>query len=134
MKKILIVEDNAIALYVEKALMESLDCEVDSALSGEEAVELAERNQYDLILMDLGLPGIDGIEATRKIRVSEAENHRDLTPIVAVTGNADQSQHTICMDAGMNAVIVKPLQTDIAKSILLDLDQLTGNLKTKLEP
>ena len=71
--------------------------------------------------MDIGLPGIDGIEATRNIRQREKEKQCVLTHIVAVTGNADQSQHTLCTEAGMNDVIVKPLSTDAAKSILLKL-------------
>lgn len=121
-KHVLIVEDNEIALYIEKKLMENLDCEVDGALTGEEAIVLTEKNQYDLILMDIGLPGIDGIETTRRIRLSEEVKQLDFTPIVAVTGNADQSQRTLCMEAGMNNVVVKPLSVEMAKSILSDLN------------
>lgn len=133
-KHILIVEDNMIAMMVEKQLMESLDCLVDSAQSGEEAMELIKMHQYDLILMDIGLPGMDGIETTRKIRSYEEEMDTNTTPIVAVTGNADQNQYAICIEAGMHDVIVKPLKFDLAKSILLCLDQLAGNFKTKFEP
>ena len=114
-------------------MIEDLECDVDSAETGEAAIELAEKNQYDLILMDIGLPGINGIEATRKIRLSEKENQRDLTPIIAVTGNADQSQRALCMEAGMNNVIVKPLSISMAKLVLSELDQ-SGNDRIKVEP
>lgn len=118
---ILIVEDNPIAMTVEKLLMENLNCQVDNAPTGEISVELAQKNQYDLILMDIGLPGIDGVEATRQIRSYENANQRVSAPIVAVTGNADPNQHGLCIQAGMNEVIVKPLTVDIAKSILSNL-------------
>ena len=122
-KYILIVEDNIIALQVQKVLMENLDCLVDCAETGEIAVDSAEKNKYDLILMDIGLPGIDGIEATRQIRLHEKEENRSTTHIVAVTGNADPSQHILCIEAGINHVVVKPLSMDIAKVILSDLAQ-----------
>ncbi|MBA2655449.1 MAG: response regulator [Tatlockia sp.] len=117
-KRILIVEDDNIAMTVHRILMEELDCQVDCVTSGEMAINSTQNNQYDLILMDLGLPGIDGIETARKIRLFENENHKNIVPIVAVTGNADPSQQALCMDAGMNDVIEKPLTLDIAKSII----------------
>ena len=61
--KILIVEDNLIASWLEKIIFEKLNCVVDTVISGEEAVELAKKNIYNLIIMDLGLPGINGIQA-----------------------------------------------------------------------
>ncbi len=73
--------------------------------------------------MDIGLPGIDGIETTRQIRLHEKEGSNGSTHIVAVTGNADQSQHKLCIDAGMDDVLVKPLVADAAKSILSNLEQ-----------
>ena len=132
-KHVLIVEDNAIALFIETKLMENLDCQVEGAPTGEEAIELTEKNKYDLILMDIGLPGIDGIETTRRIRLSEAVKQHDLTPIIAVTGNADQRQRVLCLEAGMNNVVVKPLSVEMAKSILSDLDQ-PGKDRMKFEP
>lgn len=117
-KKILIVEDNYIALNIEKALMEKLDCIVDTAITGEIAVDLANNNKYDLILMDLGLPGIDGIEATKRIKDNAKKLHQPLAPIVAVTANKDPVQRTVCIKAGMDDVYGKPYTVEIAKKIL----------------
>lgn len=117
-KHILIVEDNHIAQLTEKAILENEGLIVDCAESGELALSLIEKNHYDLILMDLGLPGIDGIETTKTIRAYEAKNKMVSVPIVAVTGNADPSQHKLCTEVGMNAVIVKPLSLANAKSLV----------------
>lgn len=118
-KYILIVEDSLPAMMVEKMLMTGLDCDVDCADTGKEAVALAEKNHYDVILMDLGLPDIDGIEASKMIRKHEHDAHTSSAPIVAVTGNVDPTQHQACLDIGMNEVFVKPLTKEMAKSILL---------------
>lgn len=108
-KHILIVEDNHIARLTEKSLMEQKGVSVDCAESGEMALFLIEKGYYDLVLMDLGLPGIDGIETTKNIRALEAKNKMTNVSIIAVTGNADPKQHKLCTEAGMNAVLVKPL-------------------------
>jgi CheY-like chemotaxis protein len=120
-KYVLIVEDNEIAMNVEKLLFENLNCIVDCATNGELAVDYAAKNEYDLIIMDIGLPGIDGIETTLQIRLNEKKLNRCFIPIVAVTGNADPTQHILCTRAGINEVIVKPLSMNVAKSILLNL-------------
>jgi CheY-like chemotaxis protein len=129
-KHILIVEDNEIAMMVETMMMKSLDCEVDGAENGEKAILLVQENKYDLILMDLGLPGMDGIKTTQEIKLFQQKINHDFTPIIAVTGNADETQHALCIEAGMSGVIVKPLLMDKAKSIL---DQL-GKMSEKFEP
>ena len=120
-KHILIVEDSIPAMFVEKMLMKNLNCKVDGASNAKDAIELVKKNNthYDLILMDLGLPDMDGIEASKIIRKYENNEHINKVPIVAVTGNADPTQHQACLDIGMNEVIVKPLTKEIANSILL---------------
>jgi two-component system, sensor histidine kinase len=115
---ILIVEDNPTAATVQKMLMVRFNCEVDMAVTGEEAVDLAKKIHYDLILMDLGLPGIDGIQACQAIRKYEQDTHKNTVPMVAVTANADPQQHLLCEQAGMNDVITKPLTPDKAQHIL----------------
>ena len=111
--RILIIEDNAIARRVEKTIFLNLGCYVDCVASGEDGVKMASENQYDLIIMDLGLPGIDGIKATELIRESG-----NLTPIVAVTANEDISMRETCIKSGMNEVFSKPFNDVTAKELL----------------
>jgi CheY-like chemotaxis protein len=86
-KRILIVEDNDVAAKAQKfTLLRAGDCEVDCVPTGEEGVEITTKNKYDLILMDLGLPGIDGVEATEKVRSANSNVNNSSTPIVVVTG------------------------------------------------
>lgn len=115
---VLIVEDNPIASKVQKMIMEHLNFEVDCAMTGEEGVDLAFKKKYDLILMDLGLPGIDGIETTKKIKSHVSSSYNTLTPIVAVTANEDPIMREQCIQAGMNDVLSKPLTTIAAKELL----------------
>ncbi len=117
---ILIVEDNLTAMIVEKAIMENIGCEVDCAESGSQALDTFKKNHYDLILMDIGLPDIDGIEVTREIRELELAQNIPATPIVAVTGNNDASQQYKCMTIGMNGVYSKPFTSKEAECILND--------------
>lgn len=115
---ILLVEDNPVAARIQKMLMQCLNCDVDVASTGEEAIELFTRIHYDLILMDIGLPGIDGIQACVIIRKYELEKNIMAVPMVAVTANADPRQRLLCEQAGMCDVVTKPLTPAKAKHIL----------------
>ncbi len=116
---VLLVEDNYIAMMTEKAMLEHLNCEVVCAQDGKEAIDAATVGQYELILMDIGLPNIDGIEASQKIRdLGIKTANGSSVPIVAVTGNNDPLQRDKCFKVGMNDVIGKPLTLEIAQEIL----------------
>lgn len=117
-KHILIVEDNPIASRVQKMIVESLGFEVDCAMTGEEGLDLAHKKKYDLILMDLGLPGIDGLETTKKIKLDQSGINNTLTPIVAVTANEDPIMREQCLQAGMNEVLSKPFTPVTARELL----------------
>ncbi|MCA0457079.1 MAG: response regulator [Chloroflexi bacterium] len=117
-KYILIVEDNPIASKVQKMIVESFGFAVDCAITGEEGVDLAHKNKYDLILMDLGLPGIDGLESTKKIKMDQSGMNNSLTPIVAVTANSDPMMREQCLQAGMNEVLSKPFTPITARELL----------------
>lgn len=118
-KHFLIVEDNLTAAKAEKFTLLTLgNCEVDCVLTGEEGAAMANKTKYDLILMDLGLPGIDGVEATAKIRSSNSEINNCLTPIITVTANENTAEHTRCLQAGASEVICKPFSVEKAKAIL----------------
>lgn len=105
--KILVVEDNRINRIVAKDLLAKDDHKVDEAFDGQQGVELARRNAYDLVLMDISMPVMDGIEATRAIRANEpAGTH---LPIVALTANAVPSEKDRFFAAGLDDILIKPI-------------------------
>ena len=104
---ILVVEDNTINQKVICRLLEKEGCDVSLAKNGKEAVELVKKNKYDLILMDIQMPVMDGFEATIHIRKAEKRDER--IPIVAITANAIQGDLERCIEFGMDDYIVKPI-------------------------
>jgi len=119
--KVLVVEDNFIAQTVAKTLLSGMDCHVDVASSGVDALTLYEQTDYDLIFMDIGLgEGMDGYEVTHFIR-SKTRLTKHI-PIIALTAHAGDESKQRCIEAGMDAVLTKPLTqahaTDILKSFI----------------
>lgn len=114
--RILLVEDSPMAASIVIKMLSEMDCVVDLAEDGKKAVQLAEENQYDLIFMDIGLPGIDGYEATKRIRLNELKKNH--VPIIALTAHAGEENKKQCIDIGMNAVLTKPLASEKAEDIL----------------
>jgi CheY-like chemotaxis protein/anti-sigma regulatory factor (Ser/Thr protein kinase) len=105
--KVLVVDDVAVNRELIKAMLAPFDLELSEAGNGAEAVNAAMLNTYDLILMDLQMPGMDGLAATRAIR-RNSESNRE-TPILAVSANVLPSQVEACRQAGMNDHIGKPI-------------------------
>ncbi len=120
--RVLLVEDDALAQNMGKLILINAGNKVDLAKSGEEAIQLTEKNHYDIIYMDVGLPGIDGIEATKCIR-SNKENHSQNAFISALTAHADDEISKQCYDAGMQQVLFKPLSIENAQQINRHLTQ-----------
>ncbi|MGH8259711.1 MAG: response regulator, partial [Steroidobacteraceae bacterium] len=114
--RVLVVEDNAVNQKVAQKFLERLGCSVRVAADGAEAVDITARERFDLILMDMQMPVMDGIAATRAIRVAEAGGSR--TPIVALTANVLAGQFQSCLDAGMDDVLAKPLDVSRLKGVL----------------
>ena len=109
MKKILVVEDNEINMYLCGRILKNSGYEVIEARSGEEGVELAIKEKPDLILMDIQLSGIDGYEATKRLRKSEADGE---IPIIALTSYAMAGDKKKALKAGCTGYIEKPINPE----------------------
>jgi len=114
MKKVLVVDDNDTNLYLIRFILQKGGYEVIEASDGLEGVKLALEEKPDLVIMDIQLPGIDGHEATRRIRGEESE--QDL-PIIALTSFAMPVDKELALAAGCNSYLTKPIdvQTFIAE-------------------
>lgn len=117
--KILLAEDNTLN---RKLLLHGLkQYQVDVARDGKEAIELFKSNQYDLVLMDIQMPGIDGLEASRQIRRIENENHhKTRTIILGITADWFPNLKEECKVAGIDDFLAKPLQPSNLGSMITD--------------
>jgi PAS domain S-box-containing protein len=114
--RVLLAEDNAINQMVAEELLSAVGLQVDIAGNGQLAVEQAAHKRYDLILMDMQMPVMDGLTATRLIRQQPAHMH---TPILAMTANAFDEAGQQCLDAGMDDHVVKPIEPEALYRTLL---------------
>ena len=112
---VLVVEDNEPNRRVIRLMLNELGLNSDEAAGGQDAIDPAARREYDVILMDLQMPDLDGLEATRRIRARES-GHR--ARIVALTANVLESDETRCRAAGMNGYLQKPLTLDALSAAL----------------
>ena len=119
---VLIVDDNATNRLVATTLCEMFGCSSEAVGDGQEAVQAAATGRFDVVLMDIKMPGMDGIEATRRIRSGAGAWSQ--VPIVAVTANADPTDAVFYRASGMNGVVEKPLKPErllAAMSAVLEL-------------
>jgi signal transduction histidine kinase/ActR/RegA family two-component response regulator len=117
---VLIVEDIALNRAVLASLMSKLGVTVAMAEDGQQGVAAILRGDpVDLVLMDVQMPVLDGIAATRRIRAWEAANGRPRVPIIAVTANAFEEDRRRCLEAGMDDFIAKPVTFDTLRSVLV---------------
>jgi len=119
---ILVVDDNATNRMVAQTLCEMFDCTSETACDGDEAVEAARTGRFDLILMDIKMPRMDGVAATRTIRGLAGRPGR--VPIIALTANADPEDAAAYVSAGMNGVVEKPMKPE---NLLQALQQALGD-------
>jgi CheY-like chemotaxis protein len=107
---VLVVDDNATNRMVAEALCEMFDCTSECAEDGLEALEAARSGRFDLILMDIRMPRMDGVEATRAIRALPGAAGK--VPIIALTANADPEDAKTYLANGMQSVVEKPIKPD----------------------
>jgi CheY-like chemotaxis protein len=108
LKRVLLVEDNPVNRMVAETMLAQFAVEVHTAENGLEALEMYDQWPYDLILMDLQMPVMDGLEATEHIRKQEARSGKH-TPIVALTANAMEGDRERCLQGGMDGYLAKPV-------------------------
>jgi len=111
--RILVVEDDEVSRYVAQSMLESLECPATVAASGAQALELLQWEEFDLILMDCGMPELDGYETARRARAFLERR----IPIIAMTASTTTEDRQRCLDAGMNDILAKPF----GKSALNDM-------------
>ena len=111
--RILLVEDNPINALLARALLTREGCRVDQAGGGQEALAALSVGDYDLILMDMRMPGMSGLEAAKRVREQGVR-----TPMVALTANAFEEDRHACLAAGMDDFLVKPLTPDALRGAL----------------
>lgn len=116
--RVLLAEDSEANSYIIQAYLEIAGHTVDRASNGIEALELAEKSPYDAILMDISMPEMDGLEATRRLRSSVGENQDTL--VIALTAHVQREIREECTEAGMNDFLAKPVSRD---QLLETLDQ-----------
>jgi signal transduction histidine kinase/DNA-binding response OmpR family regulator len=114
--QILLAEDNAINTMLATTILRAAGYEVDCVVNGAEAVEAVRQRSYDLVLMDMQMPVMDGLQATRMIR--ELPAPVGALPIVAMTANAMRKDQDACLDAGMNDFISKPFDAEAFLSVV----------------
>jgi CheY-like chemotaxis protein len=111
--RVLLVEDNPVGALLAATLLRREGCAVETAASGHEALDAMKRARYDLVFMDMRMPGMDGPSAARAIRA-----RGDQTPIVALTAHAFAEDRRTCLEAGMDDHLVKPLELESLRSSL----------------
>ncbi|MDZ4111492.1 MAG: response regulator [Brevundimonas sp.] len=111
--RVLLVEDNPVGALLAATLLRREGCAVETAASGHEAIAAMKRARYDLVFMDMRMPGMDGPSAARAIRAGG-----DRTPIVALTAHAFAEDRRTCLEAGMDDHLVKPLELETLRASL----------------
>ncbi|MGB1539635.1 MAG: response regulator, partial [Rickettsiales bacterium] len=116
--KVLLVEDNHVNQMVAAAVLKKMGCVVDLAGDGLEGIRQAVFRNYDIIFMDCQMPELDGYEATKELRSREAAEKTPHKIIIAMTANAMQGDRELCLKAGMDDYLTKPIREDELFSML----------------
>jgi len=109
-KKIIVAEDSSVIQNLTKRILSQLNFEIFSVKNGQQVIDLLEKDDYHLVLLDIHMPVMDGMECARQIRAMSG-NNKDI-PLIAITGNANNYSMKDFEDAGINNYIPKPLNYD----------------------
>ncbi len=116
--KLLLVEDNRTNVLVAKSILKKLGYNVEVAMNGDEAISVLKTKSFDIVLMDIQMPVMDGIEATRIIRDNNSDVLNHSMPIIALTANAMKGDRERFIKAGMNDYITKPIEKKAVSELL----------------
>ncbi|RZK57227.1 MAG: PAS domain S-box protein [Pedobacter sp.] len=116
-KKVLVVDDNEVNILIAKRFLSKWGLEIEFASSGEEAINKIVSNKYDLVFMDIRMPGMDGFDTTRIIRDLKDDYYKQL-PIIALTASTLHNENSKFADCGMNGHILKPFNPEEIKAVL----------------
>ena len=123
--RILLAEDNAVNQKIAMLRLKKLDLTADIATTGEEVLDYLAHNRYDVILMDIEMPVMDGLEATRQIRAQTEYLHQPY--IIAMTGHSSEDDKQRCFKAGMQNYLVKPFSQDALQIVLAEVNNTYGS-------
>jgi two-component system, sensor histidine kinase len=121
--QILIVDDNPINLKVARLLIQKMGATSTTVSSGSEALQLQKQQLFDVVLMDMIMPDLSGIETTELWRAHEQQTGQTQIPIFALTANVTPQDHENCKNAGMNGLLTKPIQAEHLRQTLLNVQE-----------
>ncbi|MDZ7935779.1 MAG: response regulator [Emticicia sp.] len=111
MKRVLIAEDSSVILNLAKKILEFQNFEITAVKNGEQVMQLLDKEDFDILLLDINMPIMDGMECVKAIRELSDKAKANL-PVVAITGNAKNYSETDFKEAGFNDALMKPLNFD----------------------
>ncbi len=127
--RVLVVDDNLTNQQVAQGILHQLGLKTDTVSNGIEAMAKLRVHAYDLVIMDVQMPGMDGLETTQLIRDARTDVRNHQIPIIAVTAHATQEDRERCMDAGMNGYVSKPIKRQALSAVLMHyLPAMSTNL------
>ena len=118
--RILLVEDSEIARTFTIYVLNKMQCSVTEAVTGKQALSLSRKKEFDVILMDLGLPDTNGIDIAKKIKKRKGKSAH--VPIIALTAHSDDVYKEACLKVGMSGFLVKPVTKPTASAIFSKLN------------
>ena len=114
--KLLLVDDDELNQFIGRELLQTLGLQVDVASSGKDSIKQVEEKTFDVILMDISMPGMDGYETTRQLRQGKSANRK--LPIIALTAHSIAGERARCLQAGMNDYVTKPFELEDLKAVI----------------
>jgi len=128
--RILVAEDNAAAQLIAAKTLGNMGHSVQIAGNGLEVLQMLKEGDFDLVLMDMEMPEMGGVEATRAIREREAESRQQRIPIIAMTAYAMKEDQEKCLEAGMDGYVSKPVSPEKLRRIIQDFASSVGDLNS----